>query len=181
MNKSNTEKQDKDLWATPWWVFWFAEAYFGIKFDLDVCAMAHNKKVKKYISPEQNTLITEWNGRFCWCNPPYSNPLPFVMRAIQQSVLHNKTVVMLLNVDNSTKWFNQCVRNAKEIVYITDKRIPFINNETGKETDQNNKGQMLVLFAPNNGLDCLKTSYISMLKMREIGNQWGRENGLSAL
>lgn len=69
--------------------------------------------------------------------------MPFVLRAIQQSVLHNKTVVMLLNVDGSTKWFDMCVRNAKEIVYITNSRIPFINNETGEETDQNNKPQML--------------------------------------
>lgn len=47
MNKSNTKKSDKDLWATPWWVFNYAEQYFNIKFDLDACAMEHNTKVKK--------------------------------------------------------------------------------------------------------------------------------------
>lgn len=75
--------------------------------------MEHNTKVKNFISPEQDTLTADWQGRYCWMNPPYSNPLPFVLRAIQQSVLHNKTVVMLLNVDGSTKWFDMCVRNAK--------------------------------------------------------------------
>ena len=44
--KSNTKKSDKDLWATPWWVFYYAEQYFNIKFDLDACAMEHNTKVK---------------------------------------------------------------------------------------------------------------------------------------
>ena len=33
MTKSNTKKSDKDLWATPWWVFHYAEQYFNIKFD----------------------------------------------------------------------------------------------------------------------------------------------------
>ena len=171
MNKSNTKKSDKDLWATPWWVFHYAEQYFNIKFDLDACAMEHNTKVKNFITPEQNTLTTDWQGRYCWMNPPYSNPLPFVLRAIQQSVLHNKTVVMLLNVDGSTKWFDMCVRNAKEIVYITNSRIPFINNETGEETDQNNKPQMLVLFEPKAHYGSLKSSYVSLHTMKESNNK----------
>ncbi|MFD1806236.1 phage N-6-adenine-methyltransferase [Pasteurella oralis] len=171
MNISKTNKNDKDLWATPWWLFFFAEYYFDVKFDLDVCASAHNTKVKKYINQEQDTLKTVWSGRYCWFNPPYSNPLPFVMRAVEMATLHRKTVVMLLNVDNSTKWFNLCVRNAKEIVYITDKRVPFVHNQTRKAVDQNNKGQMLVLFAPENPLETLKSSYISMQKMKEIGER----------
>lgn len=170
MNKSNTKKQDKDLWATPWWLFYFAEYYFKFRFDLDVCAMAHNTKVpNNYISPEQDTLKAEWNGKFCWFNPPYSNPLPFVMRAVEQSALHRKSVVMLLNVDMSTKWFNLIARNAKEIVYITDKRVPFIHNETGEATDQNTKAQMLVLFEHGAPLGGLKSSYISMVEMQEQG------------
>ncbi|OOF83513.1 phage N-6-adenine-methyltransferase [Rodentibacter ratti] len=169
MNKSNTKKSDKDLWATPWWVIYYAESYFNIKFDLDACAMEHNAKVKNFITPEQNTLTADWKGRYVWMNPPYSNPLPFVLRAIQQSVLHNKTVVMLLNVDSSTKWFDMCVRNAKEIVYITNSRIPFINNETGEETDQNNKPQMLVLFEPKSPYGSLKSSYVSLHEMKEKG------------
>lgn len=171
MNKSNTKKSDKDLWATPWWVLYYAESYFNIKFDLDACAMEHNAKVKNFITPEQNTLTADWNGRYIWMNPPYSNPLPFVLRAIQQSVLHNKTVVMLLNVDSSTKWFDMCVRNAKEIVYITNSRIPFINNETGEETDQNNKPQMLVLFEPKAPYGSLKSSYVSLHEMKEINKK----------
>ena len=78
---------------------------------------------------------------------------------------------MLLNVDGSTKWFDMCIRNAKEIVYITNGRIPFINNETGEETDQNNKPQMLVLFEPKTPYGCLKSSYVSLHKMKEEGMQ----------
>ena len=65
MTKSNTKKSDKDLWATPWWVFHYAEQYFNIKFDLDTCAMEHNTKVKNFIPPEQDTLTTDWQGSYC--------------------------------------------------------------------------------------------------------------------
>lgn len=175
MHQSKTKKQDKDLWATPWWLFYFAESYFKCPFDLDVCAMPHNTKVKSnFITPEDDTLKSPWKGKYCWFNPPYSNPLPFVMRAIEQSVLHRKKVVMLLNVDMSTRWFNLCARNAKEILYITDKRVPFIHNETGEATDQNNKGQMLVLFEHNAPFGSLKTSYISMLEMKKIGEEYAQ-------
>ena len=93
------------------------------------------------------------------------------MRAIEQSVLHNKTVVMLLNLDCSTKWFNLCASNAKEIVYITDSRIPFIHNETGEEIRMNNKQQILVLFEPKTPYGSLKSSYISLHEMKEKGLQ----------
>lgn len=171
MIKSNTPKNIKDLWATPLWAFLYAEYYWQIRFDLDTCALPNNAKVKNFISPEQDTLKTNWNGKYCWMNPPYSNPLPFVLRAIQQSVLHNKTVVILLNVDTSTKWFDMCIRNAKEIVYITNGRIPFINSDTWRETDQNNKPQMLVLFEPKTPYGCLKSSYISLHEIKEKGLQ----------
>lgn len=163
MSKSNTKKQDKDLWATPLWLFQFAERYFSaFKFDLDVCALPHNTKVPdNFITPEQNTLVTAWNGNYCWCNPPYSNPLPFVEKAIEESH-KGKRIVMLLNVDNSTKWFELCARFATKIVFLTGGRVAFIHNETGEETKGNNKGQMLVFFAPYKGKEKVITHYINI-------------------
>ena len=165
MNKSNTKKSDKNLWATPWWVFHFAERYFGVKFDLDAAAMAHNTKVKHYLSEQDNALQCCWPGHFCWLNPPYSNPKPFVETAIKHSQ-QGKTVVMLLNADNSTQWFALCTQHATEIVFITEGRVPFIHNETGKETNQNSKPQMLVLFSPQKLAGVVKTSYISLEAMK---------------
>jgi hypothetical protein len=38
-------------------------------------------------------------------NPPYSNPLPWVEKAINESRDYAITVVLLLNHDSSTKWW----------------------------------------------------------------------------
>ena len=73
---------------------------------------------------------------------------------------------MLLNADNSTQWFALCAKQATEIVFITEGGVPFIHNESRKETNQNSKPQMLVLFSPQKLAGVVKTSYISLEAMK---------------
>ena len=66
ISPSNTDKSDKDLWATPKQVFtgferYLSEIYDGFtNFTLDACALPHNTKVERFISPSQNTFKTDW-------------------------------------------------------------------------------------------------------------------------
>ena len=169
-NNTKTAKEDKDKWATPWWVLHFAQYWFDVpEFELDCAASIHNTKCENFISEEDDALTMDWNAQFCWLNPPYSNPLPFVEKAIEQSKL-GKTVVMLLNVDNSTKWFSLCVKHASDIVFITEGRIPFIHNATGEEVANNQKPQMLVRFK---GMKYVKPK----LKTRYVAMNWIKEKG----
>lgn len=171
-HKSNTAKEDKDKWATPSWVVEFARKFFYFPhFDLDCAASAHNTKCEKFISEEENALKGNWNGTYCWLNPPYSNPLPFVEKAIEQSKRGCK-IVMLLNVDNSTQWFAKCVKNATAILMITEGRVPFIHNATGQEVRGNSKPQMFVLFDYEKWLkrdQRVRTYYRPISYVREIG------------
>jgi len=48
-------------------------------------------------------LTREW-GDPTYCNPPYSNPLPWVQKAILESN-KGKRVIMLLKHDSSTEWW----------------------------------------------------------------------------
>lgn len=48
-------------------------------------------------------LDREW-GNPTYCNPPYSNPLPWVKKAIAES-RKGKRVAMLLRHDSSTEWW----------------------------------------------------------------------------
>ena len=58
-------------------------------------------------------------------------------------------VVMLLNNDKSTQWYQQCVHGvANEVIDLVGGRIAFINPVTGKEIKGNSKGQMIVVFDP---------------------------------
>lgn len=50
-------------------------------------------------------LKIQWPNR-TFVNPPYSDPLPWVEKAIETSMM-NKTVVLLLKHDSSTKWWRR--------------------------------------------------------------------------
>lgn len=152
-NKTKTQKADKDLWATPWEVFRGTEKLLRRTFDLDACASSNNAKCERYITAEQDCLVIEWGESplNVWINPPYSNPLPFIVRAIQQSQQYGHFVVMLLPADTSVAWFRLCLENASQIWFITgqgDKggRISFLHNANGKAKSGNSKGSMLVVF-----------------------------------
>ena len=70
-------------------------------------------------------LKTNWLNR-TYVNPPYSNPLPWVEKAIEESK-KGKTIVMLLRLDSSTKWYRKLVENKAHILLINE-RIRFANN-----------------------------------------------------
>jgi phage N-6-adenine-methyltransferase len=111
-----------DTWATPVWLFEYAEARYG-KFDLDVCAAHDSYKCQPYYTIEQNSLMQPWR-RFNWCNPPYSNITPWVEKAALEANCENATV-MLLPADFSTQWF-KLVWNASSEILIINRRIKFV-------------------------------------------------------
>ncbi len=170
------QTEDTDLWATPWWAVCFAENYFlgGKEFELDAAANEFNRKCGRFISKEQDALSVGWasKGTLIWCNPPYSNPLPFVKKAVQEAMKGAK-VVMLLNVDNSTKWFDECVQHASKIVFVTQGRIPFLHSQTGEETKGAKRPQMFVFFDKTQK-DELVTDYISLEEIKK--NRLYRDN-----
>jgi len=53
--------------------------------------------------PDFDGLTADWHDK-TFCNPPYSNPLPWVEKAIAEAEWE-KTVVMLLKHDSSTRWW----------------------------------------------------------------------------
>ena len=51
-----------------------------------------------------DALKEEWNCGKCYCNPPWSRKLPFVIRAVE-AANRGKTVILLLPFDPTTRWF----------------------------------------------------------------------------
>lgn len=89
-----------DNWGTPDWLMKIFENYF------DPCPL--NSQI--------NGLDIEWKEK-TYINPPYSNPLPWVIKAIEES-RKGKTIVMLLKVDTSTKWFSLLIENRAHIFWL---------------------------------------------------------------
>ena len=113
-----------DTWATPVWLFEYAQSRFG-DFDLDVCAALDSFKCQPYYTAEDNSLVQPW-AYLNWCNPPYSNIRPWVEKAALETNLGNRTV-MLLPADFSTQWFKLVWEVSSEILVI-NKRIQFLGS-----------------------------------------------------
>lgn len=68
-----------------------------------------------------DALKEDWNkasdGKAIWCNPPYSNPAPFIKKSYEES-MKGCIVVMLLPSDTSTRAFHEYCMNASEIIFL---------------------------------------------------------------
>lgn len=82
-----------DDWGTPDWIMKLFEAWF------DPCPL----------DPQwtRSGLDLPW-GKYhdqIFVNPPYSNPKPWVKKAISEHLEHGSSVVLLLKHDSSTQWY----------------------------------------------------------------------------
>ena len=62
-----------------------------------------------------------------YVNPPYSNPLPWVKNAIKENK-KGKTIVMLLKMDTSTKWFKELQEAGAMFLWVNGR----LKYQTGK-------------------------------------------------
>lgn len=88
-------------------------------------------------NPNIDGLNIEWKDK-TYVNPPYSEPLKWVEKAIIENK-KGKTIVMLLRMDTSTKWFKLLQENNAMFWWING-RLKF---NTGKPA---NFPSMLVIL-----------------------------------
>ena len=111
---SNRFQSKNQEYATPVELFNVLDNEF--RFTLDVCADERNKKVDTYFSEKDNALIRDWKGT-CWMNPPYKDMKKWVIKAYEESVKHNSTVVCLIPARTNTDWWHRyCMKG--EIRFI---------------------------------------------------------------
>lgn len=60
-------------WETPQDLFDKLNKEFH--FGVDVCATKENRKCETYFTKEDDGLSKNWNGIFCWMNPPYGREI----------------------------------------------------------------------------------------------------------
>jgi phage N-6-adenine-methyltransferase len=100
------DKTQKDSWRSPPEVFYPLNAKFRFRFDM--AASDDNALCRRYFTAEDSALGRQWPRAWKWCNPPYSQPLPWVEHAAQY-----RRTVMLLNQDTSTELARLARRTAK--------------------------------------------------------------------
>ena len=130
-----------DEWATPLDVFQRIAAIYG-PFDLDACARIDTAKAPRYFTVDENGLTQPWTGRV-WVNPPYSNPRPWIEKAIAESSI-GAHVVMLLPGAVDTTWFHDLVLPNADVVFMRG-RVKFIGWQ-GTPIGSPKAGNVLAVF-----------------------------------
>lgn len=172
---SKTPDNFRDKWRTPPEIIdWLERRYRN--FDLDAAASESNRVCEKFYDEKTNCLKRWWGkGKHVFLNPPYSNPDPFVLKAVEQ-MEHGNQIDILLNADNSTAWFRDAQKNAAEIIFIVADvdevnqtsrtgRLSFISEETGLATQGNNKGSVIFIMRELMEGEKQETHYVSVTEI----------------
>ncbi len=138
---------DSNSMETPPALFEAISDHFG-GFDIDVAASGENFKVNFFPCEGLNT---HWYNKV-WCNPPYSNPYPWVAKAHDEVKVYGNAelAVLLLRFDPSTKLWRDYADKADEIYILTDRRVRFIgrwrrdNGQYTKNTASNHPHMLMV-------------------------------------
>jgi len=108
-----SNKQD---WETPDHLFDALNKEFH--FTLDVCAHSENKKLDRYFSPADNSLIQDWSNDVCFMNPPYNRDVYTWMQKAYNEFQNGATVVCLIAARTDTKYWHEFCMRATEIRLI---------------------------------------------------------------
>lgn len=141
----DTTTDARDCWETPA-DFWQAvNARF--QFTLDVCATEANTKCRLFISPEEDALKPEriWDACHAWCNPGFSNLMPWMQKAEQQA-RQGTTTAVLSHASHTARWAQYGMKHATEL-WLPCPRIQFIA-PAGVPQSSNNRDSMLWIFTP---------------------------------
>ena len=137
-------------WETPpdFWAVLNEE--FG--FQLDAAASVNNTKCKAYIEEGAlwegcawvcETEIGVWRTRV-YCNPPFTNMMPWVQKAYAEAQKHPYAVVGVVGPLSAAKWFVFCYEAAREIRILTP-RIQFVA-PPGLKQSSNSKDNVFIVF-----------------------------------
>ncbi len=141
LNNTTTPPAEQDLAQTPWWFVKAVENWQGSKFTLDVCANAATAKCEAYYSLDEmglNSLVLPWSTNN-WCNPPYSNVMPWVQKARKEAKLGNRSVLLIPDKPEVA-----CCRAAWTLanaVYHMPFRLNFLRPDGSQFTDKDGKKQ----------------------------------------
>ncbi len=146
---SNTPANAKDSWRTPRWLFDWLDRRFG--FVVDLAASEDNHLCAAYFDAATDALAQEWHELTVpvgFCNPPYSNITPWLIKA-QVEAMRGFTTAALIPAPNGEDRYGQYVFGvASEVIWITG-RIAFING-AGRPVSGNTRGSIVAIYEAHN-------------------------------
>ena len=116
--------RENNEYYTPAWLF----EDLGVRFDLDVCAPTNGVDwlpADNHFDITADGLAQPWQG-FVWCNPPYSNPTPW----IDKFLLHGNGI-LLTQISKSNAFIR--LWNNCDAIMMLPRNIMFEHKDHGKK------------------------------------------------
>lgn len=110
----------RDCWATP--PAFFAEVQKEGMFTVDACALPNSAKVPSFWSPTEDGLAQDWRRERVWCNPPYSDIMPWAVKCATA-----KSACLLVPVRCDVGWWHWAIKRCSMIDFMRG-RIAFIGS-----------------------------------------------------
>ena len=106
--------KETDNWETPKWLMnTFERMYEGVQ---DACPIDSKESGFNCLK------IDKWDYQgVIYLNPPYSDPLPFVLKGIEEHKKSKALIVFLLKVDTTTKWYKALVEANAHFLYFAER------------------------------------------------------------
>jgi hypothetical protein len=117
-------KPDPDERYTP--TKWFRPWHVEFRFTLDACATAESAKLPRFITAKENGLLFPWDRERVFCNPPYSDIEPWVVKAWSSD---EDLVVMPLPNWTDRKWWARYVEPWRDRCELV--RVPGLTPHSG--------------------------------------------------
>lgn len=109
-----TPEDDTDSRYTPRPFVLELERKQGFKFTLDVAACAESHHAPRYYTKADNGLVQPWEGDV-WCNPPFSDIAPWVIRSWEQMLAGaTNSVTMLVPCWTDRRWWKEQVEPFRD-------------------------------------------------------------------
>jgi phage N-6-adenine-methyltransferase len=147
-DRNSFHNDSTDEWATPRRIWKpLSDAVGG--FDLDSASGCEPQPIATEQYTEQDDgLSEEWYGQV-WCNPPYSSPVDWISKAVDEHEQGNtERILLLLPARTNTNWFSDHINHADALL-LFNRKLSFLSNGE-KEKDAFPTPMMLVVFGEVN-------------------------------
>lgn len=163
---SNTPEEERDLWRTPGWLFRFLEHRYG-RFNVDLAADAKNHLHPVYLTLSDDALTYDWCklGNNGYCNPPYSDPLPWVRCAVAYADERDFSTTLVLPSHRGQEWAALSKYATERIDF--EGRVNF-NRPDGSPGPSPRTGTVVFYFRAND----LGTTRVTWANVLQLKKRW---------
>ncbi len=173
--KKKHSKMVRQEWGTPLELFAALDAEFA--FDVDVCARESSRKCNVWFGHRSpygiDGLKAEWTdyGKSFFCNPGFSNPLPWVVRMHEMVKRHPSNCGVVLGIPSiASQWYRFAFANGSECRGLSPR--PQYVAPKGVASSDNNRDGIAFVFR---GMRCGEI-HTSVWEYLDVWEQLKAEN-----